>query len=140
MGEARRPNSLGFFQFMEYKELLKHPYWQRKRLQIFDREKDTCQKCFDTLSNLQVHHLYYIPNALPWEYPDDALMLVCERCHLKLEFYKWIELVGVKQLKPMFIYQDIVEITDLVKRRLDNNHCLESINNYISDIKRLIYG
>jgi len=28
-----------------------------------------------------VHHTYYILNKLPWDYPEDALMLVCHMCH-----------------------------------------------------------
>lgn len=28
-----------------------------------------------------VHHKYYVLNNLPWEYPDEALMLVCHSCH-----------------------------------------------------------
>jgi hypothetical protein len=31
-----------------------------------------------------VHHTYYVRNNLPWEYPNEALMLVCHTCHTKI--------------------------------------------------------
>ena len=30
-----------------------------------------------------VHHKNYIFNCLPWEYPDDDLVLLCHKCHMK---------------------------------------------------------
>ena len=32
---------------------------------------------------LNVHHSYYIRGKKPWEYPDDALVTLCEDCHKK---------------------------------------------------------
>lgn len=32
----------------------------------------------------QVHHTYYLANRFPWEYPNESLMLVCHKCHLKI--------------------------------------------------------
>src|SRR5690606_34273771 len=32
-------------------------------------------------TTLQVHHLYYVDRANPWDYPDDALVTVCSKCH-----------------------------------------------------------
>jgi hypothetical protein len=28
-----------------------------------------------------VHHTYYILSSLPWDYPDEDLMLLCHKCH-----------------------------------------------------------
>ncbi|ARV07201.1 hypothetical protein BTO04_11115 [Polaribacter sp. SA4-10] len=33
---------------------------------------------------LQVHHKYYVINNLPWDYPDDSLITLCNECHQKL--------------------------------------------------------
>jgi hypothetical protein len=30
-----------------------------------------------------VHHTYYIQGRLAWEYPDEDLILLCHKCHLK---------------------------------------------------------
>jgi len=35
------------------------------------------------LKGLNVHHNYYIRGKKPWEYPDDALVTLCEDCHKK---------------------------------------------------------
>ena len=33
---------------------------------------------------LQVHHKYYILNNLPWNYLDDSLITLCDKCHQKI--------------------------------------------------------
>ena len=33
---------------------------------------------------MQVHHLYYIQDKLPWEYDESALISVCRDCHVKI--------------------------------------------------------
>ena len=64
-----------------YLEKLKDPRWQRKRLEIFQRDDWTCQKCFDTKKTLNVHHKLYLPKTEPWDYPDDLLITLCQDCH-----------------------------------------------------------
>jgi len=32
---------------------------------------------------LHVHHKYYIEDKLPWDYPDDALITMCAKCHFE---------------------------------------------------------
>lgn len=65
----------------EYSELLRDPRWQRLRLQVFERDKWTCQKCGETTRTLAVHHKWYTRDKKPWEYDLDALVTVCEDCH-----------------------------------------------------------
>lgn len=66
---------------MRYDNLLKDPRWQRRRLEIMQRDDFTCNHCGSTKNTLNVHHLYYVKNKMPWEYPDDALITLCEECH-----------------------------------------------------------
>jgi hypothetical protein len=40
-----------------------------------------CKLCWDKASTLTVHHRYSMPGKEPWEYPLDALITLCERCH-----------------------------------------------------------
>jgi len=44
------------------------------------RDAYSCTTC-GTTKHLQVHHQYYEDNKLPWEYPDDCLVTLCETCH-----------------------------------------------------------
>jgi hypothetical protein len=62
-----------------YLEKLKDPRWQRKRLEIFQRDNWTCKFCGDTESMLMVHHFKYEGN--PWEVDNEHLGTCCARCH-----------------------------------------------------------
>ena len=64
-----------------YPEKLKDPRWQKKRLQIFERDGWTCQACFGCEDTLAVHHRVYLQGADPWDYPDELLITLCKECH-----------------------------------------------------------
>lgn len=66
---------------MKYSEKLKDPRWQRKRLEIFERDGWTCRGCYDEKNTLAVHHLKYLPGKDPWDYPDELLLTLCKDCH-----------------------------------------------------------
>lgn len=68
-----------------YAEKLKDPRWQRKRLEVMQRDEFACTECFDAESTLNVHHHYYEKGKNPWDYPDDALTTLCETCHKLVE-------------------------------------------------------
>lgn len=64
-----------------YSEKLKLPAWQKKRLEILNRDEFTCRVCGDKEKTLHVHHLYYDKRNEPWEYPDISLVTLCVDCH-----------------------------------------------------------
>ena len=66
---------------MTYSEKLKDPRWQKKRLQILERDKWTCRACGEDGKTLNVHHIFYLPRTEPWETPDGFLITFCEDCH-----------------------------------------------------------
>ena len=66
---------------MIYQEKLQDPRWQKKRLQVFERDEFTCRGCCDDEGSLHVHHLYYLPETEPWDYSLDALLTLCKPCH-----------------------------------------------------------
>lgn len=68
---------------MTYAEKLKDPRWQKKRLEILQRDNFTCRSgcCFATEKTLHVHHLDYVYGNDPWNYPDSYFITVCEDCH-----------------------------------------------------------
>lgn len=65
----------------EYLRKLRDPRWQKKRLEVMQRDEFTCQNCFDSESTLNVHHNYYKAGNDPWDYPLTALVTLCETCH-----------------------------------------------------------
>ena len=67
-----------------YSEKLRDPRWQKKRLEIFNRDDWRCMKCGDATSTLHVHHtIEYIHGLEPWDYPNETLLTVCWSCHRK---------------------------------------------------------
>lgn len=66
---------------MSYSDDLRDPRWQRKRLEVMQREDFRCQDCKDATTTLNVHHTYYKRGHKPWEYPSASLRCLCERCH-----------------------------------------------------------
>jgi hypothetical protein len=66
---------------MTYAEKLKDPRWQKKRLEILERDKWTCKACGDKERTLHVHHIFYLPHIDPWEIHNGLLITLCEKCH-----------------------------------------------------------
>ena len=71
-----------------YGELLFREEWKVKREMILIRDNHTCQFC-GSQENLQVHHRQYHfverlgVFKLPWDYPNECLITICEKCHNK---------------------------------------------------------
>ena len=66
---------------MAYSDLLKDPRWQRKRLEVLQRDDFTCRWCGSKTETLHIHHGYYAKGRRPWEYNNESLWTVCEGCH-----------------------------------------------------------
>lgn len=95
--------SRGNFVFMgeknklSYQDLLRHPKWQKKRLQILERDDFTCQYCGDKETELQIHHLKYYKN--PWDAKDEHLLTLCKDCHHLTTFNKGLNVIAVSKQK-----------------------------------------
>ena len=68
---------------MTYQEKLKDPRWQKKRLEVLERDNWCCKNCGDYESTLHVHHKVYEKNKAPWDYENVMLESLCEDCHKK---------------------------------------------------------
>lgn len=58
-----------------YRRKLKDPRWQKMHLEIFNRDGFKCQYCEAKKETLHVHHLEYLPDFDPWQYPMELLLL-----------------------------------------------------------------
>lgn len=67
--------------YMTYSERLKNPKWQRKRLEIMERDGFACVKCGNKKETLNVHHVRYKRNTDPWDYSNINLITLCVSCH-----------------------------------------------------------
>lgn len=66
---------------MTYKDQIQRPEWQRKRLEIMERDEWKCCLCNDETKQLHVHHLYYDNELKMWEYDNEVMVTVCATCH-----------------------------------------------------------
>lgn len=87
-----------------YWDKLKDPRWQKKRLEILNRDEFRCVICGDDESTLNVHHGFYRKDLEPWEYPSESLHTLCETCHgqIKSEMQAVYEKLGA--LPPEWIF------------------------------------
>jgi hypothetical protein len=65
-----------------YKEQLLDPRWQRRRLEILERDGFACRMCGSQDKTLHVHHVAYAPDrSPPWETVSEMLITLCAGCH-----------------------------------------------------------
>lgn len=115
-------------EFISYTEQLKNPKWQKKRLEILQRDNFTCQYCNDTNSQLNVHHLIY-ETKYAWEADNAILITLCDKCHKRYhDVYKDVEPKILnslkKKLKDPFIIKCAVELFSDFKNLNDLIYCL----------------
>lgn len=65
---------------LPYWKKLQDPRWQKKRLEIFERDGFAYRDCHATDKTLQIHHCFY-EKGEPWDTPDYFLLMLCEDCH-----------------------------------------------------------
>ena len=99
-----------------YAEKLKDPRWQKKRLQIFERDGWACQICDDTESMLVVHHRDYQRGREPWEHPDELLIALCEHCHAGELDRSEIEQSLIHHLRRLFLSNELFILNDAFGR------------------------
>jgi hypothetical protein len=66
---------------MNYAQQIKHPLWQKKRLEVLELHNFQCQTCRAKNEELHVHHPFYKRGAMIWDYEKTELECLCFRCH-----------------------------------------------------------
>ena len=121
-----------------YQRKLAHPDWQKKRLEVMERDNFRCQNnlCLATDKELHIHHIYYLPNTNPQDYPMDAYITMCHECHEKEElllkelstnFVMRLRVLGADAWQIAFLLDNIEESH---KRGLSVFHQAEILSNY----------
>lgn len=92
---------------IEFKDQYKHPKWQKKRLEILERDNYTCLDCGDTEKQLHVHHGYYERDKNLWDYENRTLWCLCEDCHkewdkTKRKIHKMIAYMNLSDAKHIW--------------------------------------
>jgi len=63
------------------------PRWQKRRLEIMQRDDFQCRDCKSKSETLNVHHAYYVTGRRCWDYPSFSLETLCWECHKLRHFY-----------------------------------------------------
>jgi hypothetical protein len=87
----------------------KDPRWQKKRLEIMERDNFTCRSCGAKDKTLNVHHAYYDKGKRPWEYPSENMITWCEKCHKKTH-----DTMKSMQLNLLELSADSLEFLDML--------------------------
>ena len=98
-----------------YVEKLKDPRWQKKRLEIFDRDEFSCCYCFSEEKTLSVHHGYYEFGKEPWEHENETLFTLCEDCHKGVKALHKAIKMAIGTIQPED-YADCLLILDAMTR------------------------
>jgi len=70
---------------MEYSRKLQNPKWQKKRLEIMQRDEFKCIICGCNDKELHVHHRWYQFGKDIWDYPNTCFETLCFECHEYIE-------------------------------------------------------
>lgn len=95
---------------MPYWQQLRHPLWQRKRLEVFQRDGFMCMSCLCVDKTLHAHHKRYVKGRMAWEYPLEELQTLCDDCHEK-EHEQLVEFQGAVAVSGM----TLPDLTALVR-------------------------
>lgn len=92
---------------MSYAQQLKHPKWQKKRLEVLEAAGWACEWCGDTETTFHVHHKQYRKGAMAWEYAREELAALCEKCHSE-------EHEAKKELDALLAEMDVTSVKRMV--------------------------
>jgi len=124
-----------------YAEKLRDPRWQKRRLEVMERDRFTCQRCRATDKTLHVHHLSYERGKDPWDYCELSLLTLCQDCHALAEDPRLLSDVGLLRVLPisrttvgnivwflrLAAEQDNADYTHVPKTGVDALHQCQSI-------------
>ena len=118
---------------MTYKDQLQRPEWQRKRLEIMERDEWTCCLCNSKTNQLNVHHLYYDNELRLWEYDDEVMVTVCASCHKNIhkDLNKIFGLVAFEVIKNGMDINYISDVLNIDVRIKDKGKLVDDLEKII---------
>jgi 5-methylcytosine-specific restriction endonuclease McrA len=122
----------------KYSDKLKDPRWQKKRLEIMQRDNFTCCRCSDTKSSLNVHHLSY--NGEPWDQDSGKLITLCCHCHEVITFIDSLKVDKIKK-RVLSIHKVTTATETLICARFENSYFVwECDTNFLKNNSFFIVG
>lgn len=99
---------------MTYSEQINHPKWQKKRLEILERDNFTCQYCKSKIKTLHVHHLIYISGVMIWEYDNELLITLCKDHHELI--HELSKVIAIISKVIIFNRIDLIELDEIIQK------------------------
>jgi HNH endonuclease len=97
-----------------YSEQYRSPKWQKKRLEVLSAADFQCQDCGSKENTLNVHHVIYHKGREVWNYTNDELMVLCEKCHETRHRMQSIMLMNMRNLTPADVLQVVGYIHGMI--------------------------
>ena len=101
----------------DYWKLYEHPKWQRKAAENKTRAGWVCQVCGADDRKLETHHGFYVYGRDPWDYPDESLFCLCDKCHKRADSQRKQMIYLFGHVHPRKYPLAIVQLKGLVKGR-----------------------
>jgi len=119
---------------ISYSEKLTDPRWQRRRLEVFNRDNWTCQCCSNKVLQLEIHHIEYWTGKEPWEYPDNMLITICRDCHeVETVRFKHEQYLLKSLLSNGFLANDLLALSTMLSTHIKfREQLLKNIRQYIN--------
>lgn len=92
-------------QMRTYAEKLKDPRWQKRRLEVLQRDGFKCLVCGTETETLHVHHLAYFRGE-PWDTPTSYLETLCWLCHAARTEMDSIECWAIRTRPSVYVVTD----------------------------------
>lgn len=105
----------------DYTDRLKDPRWQKRRLEIMQRDGFRCFICESGTETLNVHHKLYLPQHDSWEYMDEQLVTLCEADHKAIHSV-WPN--GVATFRSVDLFKSVSSIHSLFVSFLNDERLL----------------
>lgn len=122
-------------EYKTYSEKLKDPRWQKKRLEIMQRDEFACQSCYDKDSTLNVHHYVYLKNIEVWDYGNELLVTLCENCHSQRHEFIQSIMILLPKTPDNNSLNDIFDIIDMLTYMSPDK--ISSMASIIKEIKSI---
>jgi len=93
-----------------------------------ERDDFECVLCCEKEKTLNVHHIYYERNKMPWEYPDEIFITLCDECHDMEHTAK--NLINSMDLEakfrrfgvPSFVLYSVILSLEVIKNKKISNY------------------
>ena len=120
----------------DYGESLKDPRWQKKRLEILNRDDWTCQICGAKDKELHVHHMIYYDKRKPWDYSSLELITLCDECHkVEHQFSSFIN-EEIKSLRSYGVTSlEIATVLNWLGKRYGSHLNLDYFFDFVFSVK-----